>query len=245
MSETTTPTTTAQRKALHAAASVAAAAVLAGLAWYGYDRVARQPVTHVTFAGSTERIPPESLDLLARAIQEAPPPLALATVRDAARRLPWVREAAVRRRFPDAVEVTLEVHEPLARWNDASLVSKRGEVFAVRYEEPLPRFRGQDAAAPLMARQYPAMVSALAALDSPIAELRLSARGAWQVKLASGLELELGRGDVETRMARFVAAWPQLAARGIAPQHADLRYPNGFAVRKALSPALSQGRGRS
>jgi cell division protein FtsQ len=86
-----------------------------------------------------------------------------------------------------------------------------------------------------MVRQYPAMVAALAPLESAIAELRLSPRGAWQVKLASGLELELGRGDVEPRLARFVSAWPHLVARGVAPQHADLRYPNGFALRRVKS----------
>jgi len=236
----TTTTTTIPKRALNAAASAAAVAVFAGLAWYGYDCVARQPVKRVTFAGSTARIPPESLDALARTIQSAPPLLALATVRDAARRMPWVRDAAVRRRFPDAVEVTLEVHEPLARWNDAALVSTRGEVFAAAVDEPLPSFRGVDAAAPLMARQYPALVAALAPLPSPIAELRLSARGAWQVKLASGLELMLGRGDVEPRLARFVRAWPQLEARGIAPRHADLRYPNGFALRGEPPRAAGQ-----
>jgi len=224
--------TTLPRNFLHIAASAGAAAVFAGAAWYGYDTIAKWPVTRVAFAGSIERIPPEALEALAGGIRSAPAPVSLASVRDAARRLPWVREASVRRRFPDAVEVTFETHEPLARWNDAALVSKRGEVFAADYDLPLPRFRGADDAAPAMARRYAAMAAALAPLESAIAELRLSPRGAWQVKLESGLELEVGRGDVEPRLARFVGAWPQLAARGVAPQHVDLRYPNGFAVRK-------------
>jgi cell division protein FtsQ len=66
--------------------------------------------------------------------------------------------------------------------------------------------------------------------------MRLSARGAWQVTLDSGLDLDLGRGGVEARIARFVSAWPELAARGIASAHADLRYPNGFALRRTRSP---------
>jgi len=213
------------------AISAAAAVLFAGLAWYGYDTVAKWPVSRVVFAGSIERIPPDALEALASGIRSAPAPISLASVRDAARRLPWVRDASVRRRFPDAVEVAFETHEPLARWNDAALVSNRGEVFAADYEAPLPRFRGNDAAAPVMARRYAAMAAALAPLDSAIAELRLSPRGAWQVKLESGLELEIGRGDVEPRVARFAAAWPELMARGIEAQHADLRYPNGFALR--------------
>ncbi len=135
--------------------------------------------------------------------------VSLAAVRDSARRIPWVRDAAVRRRFPAGLEVTLEAHDVLARWNGAVLVSTRGEVFTAPYAGTLPRFVGPDGAADLMARQYLPIARALAPLASPVAELRLSARGAWQVALASGLVLELGRTDMQERIERFVAAWPR------------------------------------
>jgi cell division protein FtsQ len=69
----------------------------------------------------------------------------------------------------------------------------------------------------------------------------LTARHAWQLRLASGLNLELGRDGpepVEQRLARLVAAWPEslgrLARSGAPePRHIDLRYPNGFALRVA------------
>ncbi|HEX7465244.1 MAG TPA: cell division protein FtsQ/DivIB, partial [Usitatibacter sp.] len=58
------------------------------------------------------------------------------------------------------------------------------------------------------------------------------------VTLESGLALDLGRGDIHSRLARFVSAWPQLASRGVETRHADLRYANGFAVRTAEVRAL-------
>ena len=64
----------------------------------------------------------------------------------------------------------------------------------------------------------------------------LSPRRAWQATLASGLTLDLGRGDVESRLARFVAAWPALVASTPAVTHADLRYANGFAIRESATP---------
>ncbi len=112
-------------------------------------------------------------------------------------------------------------------------MSPRGEVFHGDERRKLPRFRGPDGAAPLMASEYGAIAQALAPLRIPVAELRLSARGAWQVVLASGLVLELGRGDYLPRLVRFARAWPQLAAQGVESAHADLRYPNGFALRRA------------
>src|SRR6185437_4548762 len=97
-------------------------------------------------------------------------------------------------------EVTFVAYQALARWGASALVSAQGEVFTAPYEGKLPRFQGPDGSAPTMA-----IAPMLAPLASPIAELRLSARGAWQVLLDSGLVLELDRGDVAPRIQRFVA----------------------------------------
>ncbi|HEX7557656.1 MAG TPA: cell division protein FtsQ/DivIB [Usitatibacter sp.] len=220
------------------AAAVAFAALAAG-AWYGFDAISSQPIRRVAFAGDMQRIARADLDAFARSVEGAAPSGAsLGAVREAARRIAWVREATVRRRFPDTVEVTFETHQPLARWSDSALVSTAGEVFAADYDGFLPQFTGPDAGSAQMAGEYPALRDALAPLASAITELRLSPRGAWQVTLESGLALDLGRGDIHSRLARFVSAWPQLASRGVETRHADLRYANGFAVRTAEVRAL-------
>jgi cell division protein FtsQ len=151
-----------------------------------------------------------------------------------------VRDASVRRRFPDAVEVTFQVHEPLARWNDAALVSTRGEVFSAEYEGALPRFRGRDGSTASMAGEYPAIVRTVATLSAHVVELSLSPRGAWEVVLDSGLVLELGRDDIEARLARFAQAWPQVSARALESKHADLRYANGFALTRVAELKKSE-----
>lgn len=209
------------------------AVALAGLStglWYGYGSVMERPIERVEFAGETSRIAPSDLERLAAGVRGHPSSAAkLAEVREAARRIPWVRDAFVRRRFPAAIEVTIASFEPLARWDETRLVSTRGDVFAADFAGELPKFTGPESTAADMARTWGVVSPALATLASPVAELRLSARRAWQVRLASGLVLELGRDDLEARMRRFTDAWPQLAA--LEPKHADLRYANGFALR--------------
>ena len=231
-----TPPPNLRKKLLHGGAAALVIALLAGAAWYGYDALLSHPIRRVVFTGPLQRIPGPELDALERSIQAGAERPSLAAVREAARKLPWVRDAGARRLSLDTVEVHFETHEPLARWNDAGLVSRRGEVFAAEFEGALPRFRGVDGAAPEMLRQYAVLASALKPLESPVAELRLTPRRAWQVTLDSGLVLELGRGDVESRVARFIAAWPDLMARGVKTTHADLRYPSGFALRQAEPP---------
>jgi len=219
---------------LPAMAAAVVIGALAGGGWYGYRVLAARPIAHVELAGYVARLPPRDVDAFARSLEGiAVGSVSLAAVREAARRIPWVRDASVRRRFPDGLEVTFEAHQALARWGANALVSTHGEVFSAPFEGKLPRFQGPDGSAPAMAQQYSAIVPMLAPLASPVAELHLSARGAWQVLLESGLVLELGRGDVAARIQRFVAAWPGLAARGVETKHADLRYANGFALRMA------------
>jgi cell division protein FtsQ len=78
----------------------------------------------------------------------------------------------------------------------------------------------------------------------------LSARYAWQLRLANGIVLDLGRDQarqsLEERLARFVAAYPRAAAhlnRRI--DHVDLRYPNGFSIRLPEAAAAAAPRKRT
>ena len=244
------PARTAGR-VVRAVAAVAVIALLAAGIGYGLDVISSLPIKRVFITGEVQRIARADLDAFVQGVQGASASGAsLAAVREAARRIPWVRDAAVRRRFPDAVEVTFQAHEPLARWDEGALVSMRGEVFNAEFDGALPRFTGPEGSAKSIAREYPAIVAALAALPGRVEELRLSRRGAWQVVLEPPspqpsdvqslpqrgprgegvLLLDLGRGDIHARLARFVAAWPQVAAHGVETRHADLRYASGFAL---------------
>jgi cell division protein FtsQ len=189
-------------------------------------------VKRVVFAGDVDRLPHAELDALTRAIQASASP-SLESIREAAKRVPWVRDARVRREFPAAVVIDFTAHQAAARWDDQRLVSTGGEVFSARDAGKLPRFRGPEGAAPLMLREYRAIARAVAPLADPVAELRVSRRGAWTLVLESGLTLALGRGAALPRLERLVAAWPQVSAAR--PDYVDLRYPNGFALRRAAT----------
>ena len=153
-------------------------------------------------------------------------------LRAALERLPWVRRAAVRRVWPDGLEVSIEEHVALARWAAGGLVNQQGERFAGQAEAELPLFSGPAGTEPEVARRYTRFSQLLAPLGSPIERLTLSARLAWELRLANGLELKLGRDAdaAEARLAHFVAS---AEASELAPRGAtvDLRYPNGFSVR--------------
>jgi cell division protein FtsQ len=155
-------------------------------------------------------------------------------LRGAIERLPWVRAAAVRRVWPDRLEIAIEEHVALARWGADALVNTHGERFSAATDARLPVFIGPPGSEAEVTRRYARFSRLLAPLGSPLERIALSPRHAWRLRLASGLQLTLGRDAdlAEQRLQRFVDAYAGVmdAARR-APEVVDLRYPNGFALR--------------
>ncbi len=151
--------------------------------------------------------------------------------RRAFEQLPWVRKVSVRRHFPWGLEVTLEEHVPMARWNNTDLVNTYGEVFAGKSKLLLPDFIGEPDTSMEVAGMYVALSQQLGELQRSITKINLSPRFAWQLQLDNGMTLELGREQMQQRLARFVAVYPySLAMMARKVSYVDLRYRNGFAA---------------
>jgi len=160
----------------------------------------------------------------------------LAAIRAGLEQIAWVRRADVRRVWPDRLEVTLEEHVALARWGDAGLVNTFGERFAGQTETALPMFAGPPRTEGEVTRRYRQYSQALMPLGTSVERVILTPRFAWQLRLASGLSIELGRDlpndPADGRLARFIVAYPQTLGRiALRHEYVDLRYPNGFALR--------------
>ncbi|HEX5125745.1 MAG TPA: cell division protein FtsQ/DivIB [Rhodocyclaceae bacterium] len=165
--------------------------------------------------------------------------------RQAFEKLPWVRHAELRRRWPATVEINLEEQQAAAFWRSAEsgdmrLLNRYGEIFDAATDAQLPVFSGPPESAALMLERCEKMDEQLKPLGRHIVALTLSNRMAWQLKLDDGLVIELGRDQIQApldaRLERFVAAYPQSAERlGEKIIVADLRYPSGFAVRLAAA----------
>jgi cell division protein FtsQ len=158
----------------------------------------------------------------------------LGAIRARVERLPWVRQVAVRRVWPGRLEISIEEHVALARWGDEALVNTHGERFVGKTQEALPLFIGPAGTQAEVARRYARFSAIVAPLGTKVERVVLSARHAWQLRLANGLHLALGRDPeaAELRLKSFVAAYPAtLSAGGRRYEYVDLRYPNGFAVR--------------
>jgi cell division protein FtsQ len=156
----------------------------------------------------------------------------LAAVQAAFGHLPWVRGVDVRRQWPARLDVVLEEHAPIARWGATGLVNTYGEVFRAAYDGELPVFVGPEGAAREIAIQYRYFQRSLGTIGQTPVQVQVNPRRAWELKLQSGITLELGRENIEARLARFVTLHDRTIGRlGRRIDYVDLRYANGFAVR--------------
>ncbi|MCU0833986.1 MAG: cell division protein FtsQ/DivIB [Chromatiaceae bacterium] len=191
------------------------------------------PVEVVSVAGEVRRMPREQLqrtviDHLHGGILTQD----LARLKAAVEALPWIQSASIKRIWPNRLELKVREHEPLAEWGEDALVSTAGVVFRPDPEERprgLPRLTGLDAQAPEVVARYLDWRTRCEAVGVRIAAIEHNARGAWTLQTGDGFTLELGKGEVEERMARFLVAWPSLALAG-RPARVDMRYTNGLAV---------------
>jgi cell division protein FtsQ len=162
----------------------------------------------------------------------------LARAGESLKKVAWVRNVSLRRQWPGRLEVTVEEHVPLARWNDAALVNTDGETFVADWNGELPLFAGPEGRAAEVTLRWREWTEVLAPLARTLPVVRLSERGGWSLSAAGAagrLQLELGRDEPSTRLGRFVAAYGRtigaLARVGTKVGHVDLRYRNGFAAR--------------
>jgi cell division protein FtsQ len=157
--------------------------------------------------------------------------------------VPWVRQAIVKRVWPNRLAVRLEEHRPVAVWGgDAStdkLVNSYGEVFEANVgdveDDSLPTLSGPEGSSIHMLAMLNRLRPLFERLDARVDALALSGRGSWRVELDTGAGIELGRGsddEVLARTDRFLATLTQVTQRYQRPlEYADLRHNDGYAVR--------------
>jgi cell division protein FtsQ len=214
--------------------AVSAMLMLYGAVQYGI-RLPIFPLREIQVAGEVAHLTREQVeDVVTKEIRGNFFTADLAQARAAFEKLPWVRRVHVRRQWPDCLQVSVEEHKALARWGSTALVSAQAEVFEAAINAKLPFLKGPEGTAQEVVSHYLLFENALEPVGRHISQITLSPRHAWALKLDDGMILELGRDDIESRLAGFVGAYERTVASLPRPaSYVDLRYTNGFAVRSS------------
>lgn len=161
---------------------------------------------------------------------------------------PWVREVTVRRIWPDGLSLQVQEQVAVVRWGEDELLNEQGQLFkpaAGTLPEDLPVLRGPPGTQSEALARFRSLQHALGPHGLEIVELKVSDRRSWSFTLAGGPSVNLGRNDFAARVQRFAAFVPAFLAADLARIDViDMRYTNGFAVRRRTSGADVTNPGR-
>lgn len=148
--------------------------------------------------------------------------------------LPWIDHASVSRRWPSKIVISVTEQIPAACWGERGLLNTRGELFvtdATHVPAELPRLSGPKDQATIVARSYLEIRDQLIPLGMDVRELQVDDRGAWNLTLQNGINIRLGRRDVEDRTRLFLDVVANIvSSKESEINFVDMRYSNGFTI---------------
>jgi cell division protein FtsQ len=217
-------------------------ATVAGVIWTAQvlSDPAALPIRRVMVEGEFGHLSPEHVQrAVAAAVDAGFFAVDVAEIRSLLLDEPWIRDANIRRVWPDALHVTIVEQVPVTRWGDYGLLNERADIF-VPAPEDLPaglvRLDGPIGSEAEVLKRYGYIAGQLHAIGLAPSAVTLSDRQAWTVTTTGGHELLLGRRDLEVRLARFIVGYTRgLKVAWERIDHVDLRYTNGFAVGERAS----------
>lgn len=195
-----------------------------------------QPIRTVEVTGRFQHVAPADIEqVVARQVRgQGLLTVDLPAVSRAIHTLPWIDAVSVERDWPHGLSVLVVEQVAAAKWGHDGLVNSSGALFATgvsRLPAGLAQLSGPEGSEAEVTQRYLAMQRRLAQASLTVTALRLDPRGAWQLDLANGITVRLGRAQVDERFEKFMSA-----ALGIVERHAgdisyvDMRYTNGFAI---------------
>jgi len=150
------------------------------------------------------------------------------------RALQWIDQASVARRWPNRISISVSEQVPAAIWGERGLLNVRGELFvdkARHVPAELPRLSGPASSSADVAKRYLNVRDQLIPIGLDLLSVELDARGAWKMMLTNGVEIRLGRREVDQRTELLVAVVADvITGRSKDIDYVDMRYNNGFTI---------------
>lgn len=160
--------------------------------------------------------------------------LDLSAVRERLEAHPWIASVKIRRQWSGRLQVAVVEEIPIARWRDSGFLSQSGQALDADDNSTLndlPHLRGPEGSSRRVMREFRDVTELLFRAGLKVTAFNVDEHGSRSLRLASGHELILGRGDVIARVRRFLVVWNgALIAKSSEIKTVDARYDNGVAV---------------
>ncbi|MEQ9562928.1 MAG: cell division protein FtsQ/DivIB [Woeseiaceae bacterium] len=194
-----------------------------------------RPIASITIDGPFQRVSALQIEeAISEELQHGFLSADLSQMRQLIVDLPWIDQATVARRWPNQLQISVSEQTPAACWGENGLLNTRGELFvtdARHVPAELPRLSGPEDQAAAVAKRYLQIREQLIPMGLDVRRLHLDARGAWEMTLQNGVEVRLGRQNVDQRTTLFLdVAADIVSSREAEIEFVDMRYSNGFTI---------------
>lgn len=155
-------------------------------------------------------------------------------VKHAVEEIPWVYQANVSRVWPDTISINVTEQSALAYWATGGIVNQHGTLFKpteTNKSLSLPVFDAPLGMERNMTEFYLMARDIVEPLGLIITHLHMDSRRAYRLTLSNGIDVLLGRENMQDRLKRFARVYQKvLATRAEDIERIDTRYSNGLAV---------------
>lgn len=200
-----------------------------------YQTIKNQPIDKVGFKGELQYISQQKLVKQVQAfLDDGFALLKLDAIRKDLVRNAWVKEARVERSAPGEIMISIDEHNPIARWGSDRLMSDTGELFkpdTVLGFAHLPHFFGKVEETKKIAKQYRDLLDFFKQFDMTTVSLEKNQNDYWKILLEGNVEVFFMEPIEENSKKRFSKIYHQeLKSVMQKVKRIDLRYSNGVAV---------------
>lgn len=145
----------------------------------------------------------------------------------------WVKNVSVRRLWPNQIKVSIEEKQAVARWDDDHLLSREAIVFKADNSafKHLPVIHGYLGQSVELLSRYKSLQHKFYEYGLQVKAMSEDSKGALDLKLDNGLEINLGSVGNDLKIDSFLAVYQhQIKPRLGHIRQIDFRYNNGFAI---------------
>ena len=146
----------------------------------------------------------------------------------------WVKNAYIRRSYPNEVIIFIEEYTPVAVWNNDSYISENGYIFSAnKIEKKLPKISSYSNRNIIIFEYFSLILDGIRKnkLNDKVLLIKENEIRSLTVLLESNIAIKFGSKNIEERIGVFFKAYKTLNTSDLKKiRYIDMRYSNGFSI---------------
>ena len=146
----------------------------------------------------------------------------------------WVKNAYIRRSYPNEVIIFIEEYTPVAVWNNDSYISENGYIFSAnKIEKKLPKISSYSNRNIIIFEYFSLISDGIRKnkLNDKVLLIKENEIRSLTVLLESNIAIKFGSKNIEERIGIFFKAYKTLNTSDLKKiRYIDMRYSNGFSI---------------